>query len=389
MITLSGYQVSKKLHESVHTVVYRGRREMDDQPVILKILKHDYPTPEQIARFRREYEMTCQFKAEDVIKAYGLEKYQHSLAMILEDFGGESLTKLLPARQLNLAEFLHLAIRITGSLGVIHQQRIMHKDINPSNIVVAPPASIDDLRLPIDDLNKQSKIVNPPPQSPPQGGIERGGWQVKIIDFGIATALSRENPEVRNPNVLEGTLAYLSPEQTGRMNRAIDYRTDFYSLGVTFYEMLTGQLPFQSTDAMELVHAHLAQTPPPLSDLKPDIPPVISKIVMKLMAKTAEERYQSAFGLQADLQRCLDQVLDPKGFGNLSGLAFDLGQHDISDRFQVSQKLYGREQEIETLLAAFERITADGEDKTSQSKIENQKSNCCWSPATPALAKRL
>ena len=176
--------------------------------------------------------------------------------------------------------------------------------------------------------------------------------QLKIIDFGISTALSREKPAIRNPNVLEGTLAYLSPEQTGRMNRAIDYRTDFYSLGVTFYEMLTGQLPFQTMDAMELVHAHLAKTPATPSDLKSEIPSVISKIVMKLIAKTAEERYQSASGLQADLQHCLDQLQSRDRI-----VDFPLGKYDLSDRFEIPQKLYGREQEITSLLAAFERVS--------------------------------
>ncbi len=201
-------------------------------------------------------------------------------------------------------------------LGAIHAGNIIHKDINPSNIVYNP---------------------------------ETG--QVKIIDFGISTVLSRENPTLSNPNVLEGTLAYMSPEQTGRMNRAIDYRTDFYSLGATFYELLTGRLPFVTGDAMELVHCHMAKVPVPPHEVNPQIPKVVSDIVMKLLAKTAEERYQSAWGIKADLEECLTQL-------QTTGIIaeFTLARQDVSDKFQISQKLYGREAEVETLLAAFERV---------------------------------
>src|ERR687886_2629399 len=175
-------------------------------------------------------------------------------------------------RSFTLEEFLEIAIASTEILGQIHRANIIHKDINPSNIV----------------YNPQTK-------------------QLKIIDFGISTQLTRETPSLKNPNVLEGTLAYISPEQTGRMNRAIDYRTDFYSLGVTFYELLTGQLPFPTQDALELVHCHIAKQPVPLCQRNPDIPQVISALVLKLMAKNAEDRYQSACGIKADLEECLKQ----------------------------------------------------------------------------------
>ena len=173
----------------------------------------------------------------------------------------------------SLPEFLNIAIKITEILGHIHSSNIIHKDINPSNIVFNPETGI-----------------------------------LKIIDFGISTQLSRENPTLKNPNVLEGTLAYMSPEQTGRMNRSLDYRTDFYSLGVTFYELLTGKLPFESTDALALVHCHLAKVPVSPREINSEIPKAVSDIVMKLMAKTAEERYQSAWGLKTDLENCLSQL---------------------------------------------------------------------------------
>jgi serine/threonine protein kinase len=220
-------------------------------------------------------------------------------------------------QQFTIAEFLHLAIEIVDILGQIHQQHIIHKDINPSNII----------------LNQQT-------------------GKLKLIDLGISTTLSRENSTFRNSNVLEGTLAYISPEQTGRMNRAIDYRTDFYSLGIAFYELLTGQLPFPTNDVLELVHCHIAKQPTPPQELNLEVPPIISAIVLKLMAKNAEERYLSAYKLKADLQECLRQWqskdrIDP----------FPIDRHNISDRFQISQKLYGREREISVLLAAFDRVS--------------------------------
>jgi histidine kinase len=317
MVAIEGYQILEKLYESAKSLVYRGLRDSDRVPVILKVLRQEHPTPDAIARFKLEYDITRNLNLEGVIKTYGLEKYQYSLVMVMEDFGGESLTRLLNNRKLHLEEFFILAIRITEILGEIHAANIIHKDINPSNIVFNPTTE-----------------------------------QAKIIDFGIAAVLSRENPTLRNPNVLEGTLPYMSPEQTGRMNRAIDYRSDFYSLGVTFYELLTRKLPFEATDALELVHCHIARQPISPSEIDSGIPNALSNVVMKLLAKTAEERYQSAWGIKADLQLCLNQLQESG-----ESLEFSLGSQDISDQFQISQKLYGREQEIESLLAAFERIS--------------------------------
>ncbi|MBN3927649.1 AAA family ATPase, partial [Nostoc sp. NMS4] len=176
--------------------------------------------------------------------------------------------------------------------------------------------------------------------------------QVKLIDFSIASLLPKETQEIKNLNVLEGTLAYISPEQTGRMNRLIDYRTDFYSLGVTFYELLTGELPFPSNDAMELVHCHIAKMPDCVSDMKSEIPKVVGEIIRKLMAKNAEDRYQSALGLKHDLEKCLSQLEETGGIES-----FEIAQRDICDRFIIPDKLYGREAEVETLLSSFERVS--------------------------------
>ncbi|EGJ32319.1 MULTISPECIES: AAA family ATPase [Moorena] len=317
MRDLSGYQVTEKLHESTNSLVYRGHRRADNQPVILKMLKQAYPSPERIAWFKREYETTKTINLPGVIDVYSWEKLETNWVMVLEDFGGESLNRIIPKQEFTIAEFLHLAIEIVDILGQVHQQHIIHKDINPSNII----------------LNQNT-------------------GKLKLIDFGISTTLSREISTFRNPNVLEGTLAYISPEQTGRMNRAIDYRTDFYSLGVTFYELLTGQLPFPSNDVLELVHCHIAKQPKSPQELKPKIPAILSAVLLKLMAKNAEERYLSAYRIKADLAECLRQWQTK---GQID--AFVIDQHNVSDQFQIPQKLYGREQEISTLLAAFDRVS--------------------------------
>jgi predicted ATPase/GAF domain-containing protein/tRNA A-37 threonylcarbamoyl transferase component Bud32 len=316
MKTINNYQIIEKIFDSANTLVYRGQKTEDNQPVILKVLKENYPSPEKLTHYRQEYEITRDLNIEGVIDAYNLEKYQKTLMIVLEDFGGKSLDKLFNS-PLDLSKFLSLAIQITEILGEIHAADVIHKDINPSNIILNPNSG-----------------------------------QLKMIDFGISTILPRENPALKNPNQLEGTLHYLSPEQTGRMNRALDYRSDFYSLGVTFYELLTQQLPFESQDAMELVHCHLAKQPTPPHDLNPDIPPVISNIILKLLAKTAEERYQSAWGLKTDLQACQLQFAQ-----NNKIETFTLGQQDFSSKFQLPQKLYGREREIKNLLTAFERAS--------------------------------
>ena len=331
---IANYLLTEKIYESINSEVYRGIRESDGQTFILKVLKQDYPTPQELIRYKQEYQITRKLNLDGVIKAYSLESYQRTLAIVLEDFGACSLRKLMDDSLLSnqvggfwerIQEFLRLAIAITETLGKIHAANVIHKDINPSNIV----------------LNPETK-------------------EVKIIDFGISTILTLENPSLKHPDVLEGTLAYISPEQTGRMNRSLDYRTDFYSLGVTFYELLTGQLPFCTSNAMELVHCQIAKQPALPSDLigrQGDhfLPVIISDIVMKLMAKTAEKRYQSAWGLKADLEECLNQLEKTNSIED-----FPLGSQDIAKNFQIPQKLYGREKEIEILLTAFEKVAAGG-----------------------------
>jgi serine/threonine protein kinase len=215
--TLTGYQTLDRIYSGTRTLVYRGTRLCDKQPVAIKVLRSEYPNFSELVQFRNQYTIAKNLNLPGIIETYSLEAYQNSYALVMEDFGGISLQawteqgETLP----NLRDFLQMTIDITNTLNILCHHRIIHKDIKPANILINP----------------QTK-------------------QVKLIDFSIASLLPRETQTLINPNVLEGTLGYLSPEQTGRMNRGIDYRTDFYSLGVTFYELLAGQLPFQSNDAM-------------------------------------------------------------------------------------------------------------------------------------------
>jgi tRNA A-37 threonylcarbamoyl transferase component Bud32 len=320
MITLPGITIHSKIYESLASLVYRGIREQDNCAVIAKVLKQDYPSPQELTRYRQEYEITRFLNIEGVVKAYSQQDYQRTLVLLLEDFGGESLEcwmrQQLDFCPMPLSVFLNMAIAITDTLGKIHAAHVIHKDINPGNIVFNPRTGV-----------------------------------VKIIDFGIATRFSRTNPTFKSLHLLEGTPAYLSPEQTGRMNRMLDYRTDFYSLGATFYELLTGQLPFPTSDLLELVHCHIATPPIPPHELNATIPQPVSNLILKLMAKNAEDRYQSAWGIKADLERCAQQLAE---MGQIN--AISLGLQDVSEQFRIPQKLYGREAEIAALWVAFDRV---------------------------------
>jgi len=310
------YDITTKIYESANSLVYQAILQEYNKPIILKILKENYPTPSELTRYKQEYEITRSLNVDNIIKAYELQRYDNSLVMLLEDFGGQSLKFILSQSRLSLEGFMNIAIKTTESLAAVHNANIIHKDINPSNII----------------YNHQTA-------------------QLKIIDFGISTRLSQEFITVLPPHKLEGTLAYIAPEQTGRMNRGIDYRSDFYSLGVTFYELLTNKLPFESTDPMELVHCHIAQQPLPPHELVADIPIAVSNIIIKLLAKTPEERYQSSWGIKADLETCLEQL---QAQGQI--FPFPLASQDIAEKFHVPQKLYGREQEVTQLLTAFEQV---------------------------------
>ncbi|MBV8887475.1 MAG: serine/threonine-protein kinase PknK, partial [Chroococcidiopsidaceae cyanobacterium CP_BM_RX_35] len=324
MLTLSNYQIQELIQDSTKTAIYRGRRNQDSKPVIVKVLKAEYPDLRDIARIKHEYELTKDLDIKGIIKACCIEKHNNGLALILEDFNGMFLNEIIKIHKICLIDFLRIAAQVVQILGELNRHKVIHKNIKPQNIII--------------NWEKQ---------------------QIKIMDFSISSLLSRENPEINNPDLLEGTLAYMSPEQTGRMNRSIDYRTDFYSLGVTFYEMLTGRLPFDIDEPIELVHCHIAKQPIPpdkvqatSSSVGSGVPPVISNIVMKLLSKTAEDRYQSTFGLRADLENCLSQL---ETSGKISD--FPPGQQDQSSQLQIPQNLYGREAEVAIMMAAFEQIS--------------------------------
>jgi len=316
MLALTGYRINELIYSGSNTLVHRGIRESDQKPVIIKLLRRDYPTFHELVRFRNQYTIAKNLDIEGIVKTYSLETYQNSYALVMEDLGAISLQEYIAKYTLNLSSFFHIAIQIVSILDRLYRHRVIHKDIKPANILINPNTK-----------------------------------EVKLIDFSIASLLKRETQSLTSPNILEGTLAYLSPEQTGRTNRGIDYRSDFYSLGVTFFELLTGQLPFCCDDSMELVYCHLAKLPPLVESLNPEVPSMVSDIVSKLMAKNAEDRYQSALGLKYDLEMCQRQWQES---GTVKD--FRLGVRDICDRFQIPEKLYGRQAEIKTLLATFERV---------------------------------
>ncbi|WP_437476653.1 AAA family ATPase [Sorangium sp. So ce1014] len=317
MVELPHYTLRDKLYDSAGRVLYRGIRDEDGLPVVIKFLKDEHANPRDLAKLRHEFSILRELDWPGVIKAHALEVHEQSAGLVLEDVGETPLSEHLRGRGLDLAQALHVARALATILDGVHAHGVIHKDIKPANIVV--------------DDRLQS---------------------VHLIDFSIATRLSQEAQTALRPDTLEGTLAYISPEQTGRMNRVVDYRTDFYSLGVTFYEMLTGVLPFDCTDPMEVVHSHIARTPLAPHERDPTIPEVVSTLAMKLLAKAAEDRYQRAEGLAADLERCLSEWQQK---GRIA--PFELGRRDVSERLQIPQKLYGRAAEIGALVSAFDRVS--------------------------------
>ncbi|MBF0547406.1 MAG: AAA family ATPase [Candidatus Riflebacteria bacterium] len=312
---IANYQITEKLYESSVSRIYRALMEGSRDSVILKILNKDQPTPEELSHFQNEFYLAKNNNNIGIINVLSLEKIQDTLMIVQEDIGGESLDKWMKARRMSLKESLSLAIQITESLKHLHEANIINKNLNPSNIIWNPKTE-----------------------------------QLKLIDFGMATFLTEKSSA--SPQIPEGTLAYISPEQTGRMNRTVDYRTDFYSLGVTLFEIFTGRLPFETQDPLEIIYCHIARQPVPPSKISSNIPEVLSMIIMKLLAKTPEERYQTLFCLNKDLTGCQNQLRS-----NAKIEAFPIGQEDWTGKLQISKKLYGREAEIRALIETFERAS--------------------------------
>ena len=325
MIPLSWFSEGNRrlqvLWEDGDRVFCKGESHADGQlATVLAVLPAaEHPAPATLDRLTREYELKDELDGAWAVRPLDLVSERGRIMLVLEDTGSEPLHRLLGS-PLEVRSFLRLAIAIAAALAQFHRRSLVHKDIKPANILV-----------------------------------NRTTGAVKLTGFGIASRLPRERQPPAPPESIAGTLAYMAPEQTGRMNRSIDARSDLYALGVTFYQMLTGSLPFTALDPMEWVHCHVARKPVPPSVRLATVPLAISDLVLKLLAKTAEERYQTAAGLERDLRRCLAAWNAQRRID-----AFPLGQHDTPDRLVIPEKLYGREREIETLLAAFDRVVGSG-----------------------------
>ena len=308
---------------SARTLIYTGGESLiyvenaKEGKRIRKVLHAVAPDLDQIQRFHNEVEFTKDLNIPGVRHSYGIEKEEGQYTILLEYIEGNTLEEELIGKGHTLASILDVFVAITAALGELHEHGIVHKDINGKNIL-------------------WKKEENRP----------------VIIDFGISSKLDYISNNLGNPDKIKGTLTHIPPEQSGRVNRKVDSRSDLYSLGITLYHVLTGKLPFYSDDSLELVHAHIAKRATFVHILEPEIPEVLSMIVAKLMAKDAEDRYQTAFGLQSDLEKCRT-LLEASG----AIPSFTLGENDQSGKFQIPQRLYGREQEVQTLLRSFERVS--------------------------------
>ncbi|MCP3142766.1 sensor histidine kinase [Pyxidicoccus xibeiensis] len=316
---LQAYALGDRLHAGHRAAVHHAVRTSDGRAILLKVLEPEYSRPEDVERLRKEYEVGRALAGLAIVEPLALSTFEGRPALELEDFPGAPLEMFVGA-PMPVGDFLRLAVRLAGIVADIHERCVIHKKLNPGNILFDP-----------------------------------GSGELKVWNFSIAVRSPRAQPPPRAARLVEGTLPYMSPEQTGWMNRSVDSRSDLYALGVTFYELLTGRLPFVARDPLEWVHCHVARTPLAPSALVPRLAGVLSDIVLKLLAKLAEERYQTARGLQHDLERCLS---DWQAKGTLA--PFALGTHDVSDRLELSHQLYGREAESTELLRAFGRVVEQG-----------------------------
>ncbi|MEQ9366410.1 MAG: AAA family ATPase, partial [Leptospirales bacterium] len=291
--------------------------------------------------------------AAGISPAFALEKVGNSLAIVFADVGGDSLARVFARRRPRMSEFLEIAVRIADSLGAVHRAKVIHKDINPSNIIYNSESGVVQLI----DFGIATRQARSGRATDSALDPERDGRRPVLADEPAKRHRPGETPESGVRAGIEGTFQYISPEQTGRMNRRLDFRSDFYSLGATFYYLLTGRPPFPATDRLELVHSHMARLPEPVESYNPEVPAVLSRIVAKLMAKTAEDRYQSAYGIRSDLEE-LARRLESQTASDSGDLDFEIGLQDLSDRFHIPEKLYGRGKEVQRLMDAFSATAA-------------------------------
>ena len=316
---LSGYTL-ELLRKDQELALYRGYSNGGNAPSILLLTTLSaLPTPETLKKIEHEYSLTNELDTTWALRPMTLSQYNERSVLVFEDPGGEPLNRLVDG-SVEMKVFLRLAVGIADAVGQLHKRHVIHKDLKPSNVLVASESG-----------------------------------RVWLTGFGIASRLVRERQPLKSPEFIAGTLAYMAPEQTGRMNRSIDTRTDLYAFGVTLYELLTGSLPFIASDPMEWVHSHIARQPVPPHERSKNIPLPISAIIMKLLAKTPEDRYQTAYGAKRDLERC---VAEWENHGNIN--QFPLGEHDVPDKLLIPEKLYGRASEIDRLVASFDRIVSGG-----------------------------
>jgi predicted ATPase/signal transduction histidine kinase/GAF domain-containing protein len=318
VIDLSRY-VFEALRKDEEFILYRGRSGDDAVQVLVASPAVEYPAPESLKLLEHAYALREELDARWAARPIAMARHWDRTVLVMEDPGGVPLDRLL-GQPSNVAFSLRLAISLSSAIGQLHQRGIIHKDIKPAHVLVNSDTG-----------------------------------QCWLRGFGIASRLPRERQAPESPEFIAGTLAYMAPEQTGRMNRSIDSRSDLYALGVTLYEMLTGSLPFTASDPMEWVHCHVARRPIPPAERWTNVPACVSAIIMKLLAKTAEERYQTTAGVESDLRRCLTQWETLRRIDE-----FPLGEHDTPDRLLIPEKLYGRAREIDTLLASFDRVVTSG-----------------------------
>src|SRR5262245_8377638 len=318
-MTELSYSTLEPLWEDGEFILSRGVRDGEPSPLLVLSSTSEQPTPRSLQRLAHSYTLRDELDPAWAARPLALVQHQGRPSLLLDDPGGEPLARLL-GQPWKLTQCLRIAIGLAGALGRLHARGLIHKDIKPAHILVNPAT----------------------------GAV----W---LTGFGIASRLPRERPGPEPPELMAGTLAYMAPEQTGRMNRSIDSRIDLYAYGVTLYELLTGTLPFTATDPLEWIHCHIARPPRPPSERVPGLPAPIAAIVLKLLAKTAEERYQTAAGVEADLRRCL---VEWEAHGRIE--PFPLGMQDVPDQLLIPEKLYGRAREIHTLLTAFDRVVAGG-----------------------------